>query len=112
MATVAQESALLIKVPTAETAVAPYRSLFDSSAPLGVPAHVTVLYPFLRPPDLSAEVLQALARLFAAAGRFRFVLSRTGWFGDQVLWLGLEEEAPFRALTESVFAAFPSCPPY
>jgi 2'-5' RNA ligase superfamily len=29
-----------------------------------------------------------------------------------VLWRGPEEEAPFRALTESVFAAFPSCPPY
>jgi 2'-5' RNA ligase len=112
MATLAQESALLIKVPTAEPAVAPYRSRLDWSAPLGVPAHITVLYPFLPPADIGAEVLASLSRLFASARRFSFVLYRTGWFGEQVLWLGPEEEGPFRALTQTAFAAFPSCPPY
>jgi 2'-5' RNA ligase len=56
-------------------------------------------------------VLASLSRLFASAARFRFLLSRTAWFGDQVLWLGPSEPGPFRALTERVFAAFPSCPP-
>jgi 2'-5' RNA ligase len=106
------ESVLLITVPAAEAAVARYRSRLDSSAPLGIPAHVTVLYPFVPSPAVDADALASLARLFSSAGEFSFVLDRTGWFGDQVLWLGPEEPAPFRTLTQLVFSAFPSCPPY
>ena len=29
-----------------------------------------------------------------------------------MVWLGPHDEAPFRALTELAFAAFPACPPY
>jgi hypothetical protein len=106
------ESALLIAVPSAEPAVARHRSRLDSSAPMGIPAHVTVLYPFLPPPEVSADVRASLSRLFASVGRFGFLLDRTGWFGDQVLWLGPRDPAPFRALTQLVYSAFPSCPPY
>jgi 2'-5' RNA ligase len=82
MSSLAQESALLIRVPAAEPAVAPHRSRLDSSAPLGVPAHITVLYPFLPPPDVDADVLASLSRLFASVDRFRFTLDRAAWFGD------------------------------
>jgi hypothetical protein len=41
------QSALLLPVPAAEAAVGPYRALLDPSARDGVPAHITVLYPFL-----------------------------------------------------------------
>jgi 2'-5' RNA ligase len=112
MANESAESVLLVSVPPAGPAVARYRSRLDSSAPLGVPAHVTVLYPFLPPPEVSADVLASLSRLFASVGRFRFLLDRTGWFDDRVLWLGPRDPAPFRALTQLVFSAFPSCPPY
>ena len=112
MTSLAPESALLIRVPAAEPAVALHRFRLDSSAPLGVPAHITVLYPFLPPPALDADVLASLSRLFASVERFRFTLDRTAWFGDRVLWLGPSREAPFRGLTKLVFAAFPSCPPY
>jgi hypothetical protein len=40
------ESALLVTVPAAEPAVARHRSRLDTSATVGVPAHITVLYPF------------------------------------------------------------------
>ena len=43
------ESALLVAVPAAEPAVAAHRSRLDTSAAVGVPAHITVLYPFLPP---------------------------------------------------------------
>jgi 2'-5' RNA ligase len=112
VANAALESVLLITVPAAEAAVALCRSRLDSSAPLGIPAHVTVLYPFVPPAAVDADVLASLARLFSSVGEFSFVLDRTGWFGDRVLWLGPEEPAPFRALTQLVFSAFPSCPPY
>ena len=35
-----------------------------------------------------------------------------GWFGEEVVWLGPRDAAPFSALTGLVFTAFPSCPPY
>ena len=108
-----EESVLLITVPAAEPAVARHRSRLDSSAAVGVPAHITVLYPFLPPGLIDADVRTTLARLFAAVPAFRFTLDRTGWFpGSPVLWLGPSDPAPFSRLTDLVAATFPSCPPY
>lgn len=106
------QSALLVPVPAAEPAVAEHRAALDGSARDGVPAHVTVLYPFLPPALLDETVLAALGRLFAGIRAFAFTLDRVAWFGDAVVFLGPADPAPFRVLTERVFAAFPSCPPY
>jgi hypothetical protein len=109
---VTDESALLVTVPAAEPAVARHRSRLDTSAAVGVPAHITVLYPFLPPDLIDADTHKTLARLFASVPGFRFTLDRTRWFSDPVLWLGPSDPAPFTALIELVVAAFPSCPPY
>lgn len=98
-------------VPEAEPAVRQFRERFDASALLGIPAHITVLAPFMPAHAVDAAVLGQLERLFATAGRFRFRLDHTGWFGDEVLWLGMQDPAPFRALTRSVYRAFPAFPP-
>lgn len=42
-------SGLIMEVPEAEPAVARHRERLDASAPLGVPAHITVLFPFMAP---------------------------------------------------------------
>jgi 2'-5' RNA ligase len=99
-------------VPAAEPAVAEHRARLDGSARDGVPAHVTVLYPFLPPALADDAVLASLGRLFAAIPAFAFTLDRVAWFGDAVVFLGPANPAPFRALTDLTFAAFPSCPPY
>jgi 2'-5' RNA ligase len=99
-------------VPEAEPAVRQFRECFDASAPLGIPAHITMLAPFMPPHTIDAAVLGQLDRLFAAVGRFGFRLDHTGWFGDEVLWLGLADPAPFRALTGGVYQAFPAFPPF
>jgi 2'-5' RNA ligase len=106
------QSALLVAIPSAEPAVARHRDRFDSSAPRGVPAHITVLFPFISPAAIDSAVHAELARLFGAVGAFRFTLDHTSWFGDSVLWLGPRDDAPFRALTRAAFAAFPEYPPY
>jgi 2'-5' RNA ligase len=106
------QTALLITVPAAEPAVARHRSRLDKSAALGVPAHITVLYPFLPPDLIDANTRAMLTRLFASIPAFRFTLDRTGWFPDPVLWAGPSDPAPFSALTELAAAAFPACPPY
>jgi 2'-5' RNA ligase len=106
------ESAPLLRVPAAEAAVGAQRARLDSSARDGVPAHVTVLYPFLPPAEIGSEVLAELSRLFAAVPRFSFSLDRVRWFGESVVWLGPSDESPFRALTGLAVAAHPSCLPY
>ncbi|MFZ0078470.1 MAG: 2'-5' RNA ligase family protein, partial [Trebonia sp.] len=104
------ESALLVAVPAAESAVARHRSRLDTSAAVGVPAHITVLYPFLPPDLIDADTHATLARLFASVPGFPFTLDQTRWFPDPVLWLGPSDTARFSALTALVAAAFPSCP--
>jgi 2'-5' RNA ligase len=106
------QSALILEVPEAEPAVQRLRERLDASALLGVPAHITVLAPFIPADAIDAAVLGQLDRLFAAVSRFRFRLDHTGWFSVEVLWLGPQEPAPFRALTHSVHQAFPAFPPF
>jgi 2'-5' RNA ligase len=106
------ESVLLVTVPAAEAAVGEHRVRLDSSARDGVPAHVTVLYPFLPPAGIGPEVLAELSGLFAGVPRFSFTLDRVRWFGESVVWLGPADESPFRKLTGLAAAAYPSCQPY
>lgn len=106
------QSALLLLVPAAEPAVGEHRTRLDASARDGVPAHLTVLYPFLPPALIDDAVLTSLAALFAGFPAFAFTLDRVGWFAEDVVWLGPRDEAPFRALTALAFGAFPSCAPY
>jgi hypothetical protein len=106
------ETALLLPVPAAEPAVSRHRARLDEAARNGVPAHITVLYPFLAPAGIGEPLLTSLGRLFAGLAAFEFTLDRVGWFGAEVVWLGPRDPAPFSALTSAVFTAFPSCPPY
>ena len=106
------QSVLLVEVPEAEPAVARHRGRLDANAPLGIPAHVTVLFPFMPPEVIGPPVLGDLGRLFAGVRRFRFELARTGWFGEEVLWLAPRDSAPFRSLTQCVYEAFPAFPPF
>jgi hypothetical protein len=106
------ESALIVAVPEAEPAVAALRAAYDPSASWGVPAHITVLYPFLPPDRIDAAVLAAVRATVAGVPAFDLVLARTRRFGDQVLWLAPEPDAPLRALTAAVWARFPDFPPF
>jgi 2'-5' RNA ligase len=112
MATQDSESALIVEVPAAEPAVGRYRAELDANARLGIPAHITILAPFLPVGRLGAAERDRLLRVFAAVSPFDFRLDRTGWFGTTTLWLGPEDPAPFRDLTERVFAEFPDFPPF
>jgi 2'-5' RNA ligase len=106
------QSGLILEVPEADPVVGRHRARLDASAPLGVPAHITVLFPFMPPGRIDETVLAELEHLFAAVTRFRFRLDDTGWFGDDVLWLAPRDPGLLRALTQRVFEAFPAFPPF
>lgn len=112
MASEGLQSALIIEVPEAEPAVQRHRERLDANAPLGIPAHITVLAPFMSPDTIDTAALTQIGQLFADVTRFRFKLDRTDWFGEQVLWLAPQDPAPFRVLTQRVFQAFPAFPPF
>ena len=105
------ETAVLVPFPALEPLVGPYRRRLDRAAGWGVPPHVTVLYPFVRPP-VDARTLERLAHALADVAAFETVFARVEWFGDDVVWLAPEPDRPFRDLTEAVWRAFPDHPPY
>jgi hypothetical protein len=78
----------------------------------GVPAHLSVVYPFVPPADLDEAALARLGDAVGTVPAFDCWFPRTEWFGSDVLWLAPEPDAPFRELIRAVVAAFPGHPPY
>jgi len=105
------ESALVVLIPEAEVLVESFRNQFDPSAALGIPAHVTILYPFKSPPELTAEVIHRLTELFSNFPAFSVSFSESKRF-PYVLYLSPAPDETFRRLTESVIERFPEAPPY
>jgi hypothetical protein len=108
----AAETAVLVLVPEAEPAVAEHRAHLDMAASWGVPAHLSVVYPFVPPAEVDDGVLARLAAAVGAVPAFDCVFPRTEWFGDDVLWLAPEPAAPFLDLVAAVVSAFPAHQPY
>lgn len=106
------QTALIVPVPQAEPVVGPHRALLDAAASWGVPAHVTVLYPFLPPQRIDQAVLAAVRDIVAAAPRTDITFSHVDWFGDTVLWLAPRPDQLFLDLTAALWRRFPQAPPY
>jgi 2'-5' RNA ligase superfamily len=83
-------------VEEAEIAVSELRLRYDPSASLGVPAHVTVLFPFQDDVEVDDE---ELARLFGGLDAFDFILDRIERFEGGTVWLHPEPSQPFGDLT-------------
>jgi 2'-5' RNA ligase len=108
----ATDSAVVIPVPEAEAVVGPHRARLDPFAAWGVPAHVTVLAPFVPPHAITGTAIEALAAAVASVTAFDCEFPRIRWFGDRVMWLAPQPDGPFRALTGAVSTAFPGYLPY
>lgn len=106
------ESALVILVPEAEPLVASFRARHDPSAAEGVPAHVTLLYPFAPPDQIDTTELDALRGLFAPIMPFGFAMTAARRLPGGVLYLAPEPADAFRQLTLAIWQRFPALPPY
>lgn len=104
------ESAIVILVPQAQEMVRSVRQRYDLG-PAPVPAHITVLYPFKQPDQLTPVVVSDLGSLFACYEPFRFSLAELGTF-PQTLYLAPTPLDPFVELTRAVYHRFPETPPY
>lgn len=106
------ESALVILVPEAEPLVRPFRDRFDPSAALGVPAHITLLYPFVAPEKIGADIVHQAAECFRGFAPIAFALTEVRRFPADTLYLAPTPDEPFRKLTMAIWQRFPECPPY
>jgi 2'-5' RNA ligase len=105
------ESALIVEVPEAEPLVRDWRAQHDWSAQHGVPAHITLLYPFVPTEKVEAQLLSELRELFSSEASFVFELTRVSRFPD-VAWLAPEPSDSFSSLTNLIAARYPDYPPY
>jgi 2'-5' RNA ligase len=108
----APESALLVPVPEAEPCVRRHRFRYDSVALRGVPAHITVLYPFVPPPAITDATLASVREVLARFPAFSFRLSRLERFPEGALYLAPEPADPFVQLVKAFGDRFPDYPPY
>ena len=87
------------------------RERFDPAAKVGVPAHITVLYPFIPPERITDAVVRKVRGMMTSFGSFEFRLARIARF-PTALYLAPEPARPFIDLTEGLVRAFPEYPPY
>jgi 2'-5' RNA ligase len=98
-----------VVVPEADVSVREIRLQHDSTAARGVPAHITLLFPFAEADDVDEG---ALAALFANHAAFDFVLDRVERWDDGIVWLHPEPSQPFEELIEAICRRWPDYPPY
>jgi 2'-5' RNA ligase len=106
------QTAVIVPVAAAEPVVADHRRRLDRSSAWGVPAHVTVLFPFVPPADVDDRVVGRLRDVCATVPAFDCTFAECGWFGDGVLWLDPDPGQQFRDLTRRVSDEFPGFAPY
>jgi 2'-5' RNA ligase len=104
------ESAIIvpIRVPVA---VDRLRERMDPSAADGVPAHVTLIYPFMPPSELKDDVRRRVEEILAAEPAYPVVFASVARFPG-VVYLEPEPAEAFRRLTRALAGAFPDYPPY
>jgi 2'-5' RNA ligase len=107
-----RRSALIVAVPEATPTVEPWLERTVRAKPsTGVPAHITLLFPFVPAARIDSALLEELRDLFAPFAALRFALRRAERFPG-VLYLAPEPAEPFVRLTEAVVTRYPEHPPY
>lgn len=102
-------SILLVPAPEATPALREWRG--TDLLPGGVPAHVTVMYPFLPARAIDGGVEAELARITASVRPFAFRLTEVGRFPG-VLYLRPVPAEPFADLVGLVTRRWPAYRPY
>jgi len=100
---------LVVPVPEAEPLVGSWRQEYDPPAPFGIPAHITLLFPFRPVRWLGPEAVAELAAFFRAVPAAPFSLTHVGRF-PRVLYLAPDPAAPFVDLTTRLSARFDLLP--
>ncbi|MBJ9594345.1 MULTISPECIES: 2'-5' RNA ligase family protein [Burkholderia] len=104
-------TAFVVEVSAAEPAVADLRRRFDASASLGVPPHITLLFPFMSPDEITSTVIRQSESALSFVPSFDFSLTQIGRF-PTTTYLTPDPAEPFVALTTALVERFPGYRPY
>ncbi|MFF9007072.1 2'-5' RNA ligase family protein [Streptomyces goshikiensis] len=107
----AGQTGLIVTIPEAGPVVRAWRERLDPGARAGVPAHVTVLFPFLEERDIDASVHAAIAEVLAGHEAFDLRFEGCGRFPG-TLYLAPVPDTPLRRLTLAIAERWPRNPPY
>jgi 2'-5' RNA ligase len=102
------ESAIEIVLDHPSLAALPY---WQHMATLGVPPHVTLLYPWRSAPVDAASIatLQAVAKQYVP---FTMTMHRVETFPKGVVYATVEPDGVLRSITQALTHAFPDTPPF
>ena len=104
------ESAIIVPIAVPAT-ISRLRERMDPSAAQGVPAHVTLIYPFMPVDGLDDEVRRRVRRVIAGEPSFTVRFREVSRFPN-VVYLPPDPPDPFRRLVAALAAEFPDYPPY
>jgi hypothetical protein len=104
------ESAIIIPIPEAEPIVGPLRLQYDGAARLGVPAHITVLYPFY-PIQAAIGEIEVLRDVCRSIEMFPFSFIEVRRFSATV-YLHPDKSEAFVQITRTFAQLWPNCKPY
>lgn len=103
--------ALVIEVPALEPIVARWRDRPGDRTPRRMPAHLTVMYPFLNGSEVATEVRSQLVDLCRRTRAFNVSFASTATFPGVVYLVPSPADA-VRLLTERVIETWPQLRPY
>jgi len=104
------ESAVIIPVPEVEPIVGPLRLQYDRAVHLGVPAHITLLYPFCPAPGADDEV-KTLRNICLSIAAFPFSFTDVRRF-PSTAYLHPNQSEAFVEITKNLVKMWPECKPY
>jgi len=104
------KSVILIPVPNADPVINEWRKKYDSALK-GIPAHITLLYPFKPPNKIETEDIKVLKDFFKKIEHFEFQLCQPNSF-PTVLFLEPHPKEIFVNLTKQLVQIFPDYLPY
>ena len=104
-------SGLVLLTPELEGVVDRWRRKYDPVRAYGMPAHVTVLYPWLPIEQITVADRSALAELCRGSSPIEMTFARFGRF-TETLWLDPQPARPIVELVERVAERWPDYPPF
>jgi 2'-5' RNA ligase len=102
----ALESCVLVPVLNVGQLVRDLRMQYDPSAAAGIPPHVTLMFPFIPPRDLTEPTIDTLEKLISRTRALQFSLTRVNEFEQGVVYLEPEPAEPFAELTREISRQF------
>jgi len=105
------QTAVVVPAPAADPIIAACRERLGLPGAPAMPAHITIVYPFLELSQLTAGVLGELHAFFASRDRLHVRCERTDRFPN-VLYLAPEPADGLREMTHALTERYPEAPPY